>query len=68
VGFDALQQEEMVKRYVREHGSIRRKDVVELCRLSDDQAKHLLTKMVADGLLKLVGKGRGARYEAGEST
>lgn len=65
VGFDALQQQELVKRYVREHGSIQRKDVVELCRLSDDQAKHLLTKMVSDGLLRLVGKGRGARYETG---
>jgi ATP-dependent DNA helicase RecG len=38
VGFDALQQQEHVKRYVREHGSIQRKDVFELCRLSDDQA------------------------------
>jgi ATP-dependent DNA helicase RecG len=65
VGFDAVQQEEMVKRYVREHGSIQRKDVVELCRLSDRQAKHLLGKLVADGTLHLVGQGRTARYEAG---
>lgn len=65
VGFDALQQEEMVKRYVRENGSIRRKDVIELCHLSDDQAKHLLSKLVSDGALKLVGMGRGARYESG---
>jgi ATP-dependent DNA helicase RecG len=65
VGFDALQQQELVKRYVREHGSIQRKDVVELCRLSEDQAKHLLTKMASEGLLKRVGSGRGARYETG---
>jgi ATP-dependent DNA helicase RecG len=65
VGFDALQQEQMVKRFVREHGSIQRKDVVELCRLSDRQAKHLLGKLVSDGALRLVGQGRGARYEAG---
>lgn len=65
VGFDAVQQEEMVKRYVREHGSIQRKDVVELCRLSDRQAKHLLGKLVADGTLRLVGQGRTARYETG---
>lgn len=67
MGFDAVQQEEMVKRYVREHGSIQRKDVVELCRLSEDQAKHLLTKLVSHGALKLIGKGRATRYEAKET-
>jgi ATP-dependent DNA helicase RecG len=65
---DRREQEELVTRYVREHGSIQRKGVVELCRLSDDQAKHLLARMVSDGLLKLVGKGRGARYETVDSS
>lgn len=65
-GFDEVQQEEMVKRYVREHGSIQRKDVVELCRLSDRQARHLLGKLVAGGTLRLVGQGRAARYETRE--
>lgn len=65
VGFDALQQRELVKRYVHEHRSIQRMDAVELCRLSEDQAKHLLSKMVADGTLRRVGRGRGARYEPG---
>lgn len=65
VGFDALQQEEMVKRYVREHGSIRRKDVVGLCRLSDDQAKRLLASLTDAGVLVRVGVRKGARYERG---
>lgn len=64
-GFDKAQQTEMVKRYVREHGSIQRKDVAELCRLSDRQARHLLEKLIAEGTLRLVGQGRAARYETG---
>lgn len=64
-GFDAVQQEEMVKRYVREHGSIQRKDVVELCRLSDDQAKRLLATLTNAGVLIRLGERKGARYEKG---
>lgn len=65
VGFDAVQQEEMVKRFVREHGSIQRKDVVELCRLSDDQAKRLLANLTSAGVLIRVGERKGARYQKG---
>jgi ATP-dependent DNA helicase RecG len=66
-GFDPLQQAEMVKAYVREHGEIRRRDVVELCRVSTGQAKRLLSSLVQDGFLILVGAGRGAKYEPGEA-
>ena len=65
VGFDALQQEEMVKRFVREHGSIQRKDVVELCRLNDGQAKRLLASLTDRGVFVRVGQRKGARYEKG---
>jgi ATP-dependent DNA helicase RecG len=65
VGFDALQQEEMVKRYVREHGAIQRKDVVELCRLNDDQAKRLLASLTDGNVLVRVGQRKAARYEKG---
>jgi ATP-dependent DNA helicase RecG len=65
VGFDALQQEEMVKRFVREHGLIQRKDVVELCRLNDGQAKRLLASLTDRGVLVRVGERKGARYEKG---
>jgi len=36
VGFDRIQQEQMVLAYVREHGGIRRADVVELCRVTSN--------------------------------
>lgn len=65
-GFTALQNEQMVLSYVRRHGQIRRAEVMELCRLSEGQAKDLLKRMVAERLLKLEGAGRGAFYRMGE--
>jgi len=49
VGFDRIQQEQRVLAYVREHGGIRRADVVELCRVTSDQAKRLLVRLVEAG-------------------
>jgi len=46
------------------HGQITRKDVVELCRISDDQATYLLRKLCQEGKLQLTGKGRGAVYRS----
>lgn len=54
-GFDALQQEQMVTKYSREHGSIRRQDVIELCRITDRQASRLLRKLVDSGHLTMAG-------------
>ena len=45
-------------------GQITRKDVVELCRISDDQATYLLRKLCQEGKLQLTGKGRGAVYRS----
>jgi ATP-dependent DNA helicase RecG len=64
-GFDRIQQEEMIKRYVREHGSIRRQDVVTLCGASPQQASRLLRKLCDDGMLHPVGTGKNTRYERG---
>ncbi len=64
-GFDRLQQEQMVRAYVREHGEIHRQDVVELCRVGVDQAKRLLARLVAVGVLARDGKGKGTRYVLG---
>jgi ATP-dependent DNA helicase RecG len=63
-GFDKIQQETMVFKFLRTHGRITRKDVVELCRITDDQATYILRKLCEDGRLELVGKGRGAFYRA----
>ena len=61
-GFDALQQEQMVTKYAREHGSIRRQDVIELCRITDRQASRLLRKLVDSGHLTMAGTRKTAVY------
>ena len=64
-GFDRLQQEQMVRTYVREHGSIRRRDVIRLCRLSPQQATRLLARLVEEDVLARQGRGKGSVYEPG---
>lgn len=64
-GYDRIQQEEMVKRYVREHGSIRRRNVMELCGLSGDQASRLLRQLAEAEVLTRRGQRRGAYYVPG---
>ncbi len=66
-GFDAVQQAQMVVRYVEEHGSIRRADAIELCRLGQDQAYRLLRRLTQAGVLVREGSGKGARYLRGRS-
>lgn len=61
-GFERIQQEAMVKEFVRAHGSIRRADVIELCALPARQATDLLGNMVARGLLDRKGSDRGTYY------
>lgn len=62
-GFDQIQQEQMVVTYVKRHGRITRKDVVDLCRIGPDQAKRLLGKLVRRGDLKMIGERRAVFYE-----
>lgn len=64
-GFDDIQQVEMVRRYVREHGQIRRQDVVSLCRVSSDQAKRLLGRLCDEGVLERRGVRKSSHYVAG---
>lgn len=63
VGFDPLQQEQMVLSYVDQHGKIRRQDVRDLCQLSPDQATRLLQRLVKAGRLLRTGTQKGAFYE-----
>ncbi|MGZ9059630.1 MAG: AAA family ATPase, partial [Burkholderiaceae bacterium] len=62
LGFSNLQHEQLVLNYVRQHGSIQRGEVAELCRISDRQAKVLLARLKTSGRLILDGLGRGAAY------
>lgn len=61
-GFSSLQQEQMVLSYIHQHGQIRRAEVMELCRLSTDQAAKLLKKLKEAGAIVQHGKNRGAVY------
>lgn len=62
-GFEPLQQEQMVLQFVRKHGRITRREAAQLCQLSPDQAKRLLTRLVQRGNLTLHGARRGAFYQ-----
>jgi len=64
-GFAPIQQEQMVLSYVRQHGQIRRGEVMELCHLSEGQAKDLIKKLKARGDLVQHGERRVAYYTAG---
>ena len=62
-GFDPIQQEQMVIKYVEKHGRIARRDVVDLCKIGPHQASRLLRKLVSHGKLRRAGKGKGTVYE-----
>jgi len=59
-GISEPRREALVLEYVHTHGRIERKDVVELCDLSKDQAGRLLTKLAKEG--KLVRQGNPPRW------
>ena len=61
-GFEPLQQESMVLQYVRAHGRITRRDVMDLCNLGSDEASRLLRRLAARRALRLHGQRRGAFY------
>ena len=62
-GFDSIQQEQMVLNYIGKHGSIKRAEAVELCRLSPDQAYKLLLRLKQRGEIEQIGERKGAFYE-----
>lgn len=64
-GFAELQQDQMVSQYVLQNGTIVRSDVMELCRLTKDQATRLLRRLVKRGALVADGDRRWRRYRAG---
>lgn len=63
-GIDPLRQEAMVLEFIRAHGSIRRRDVMELCGLGGAQARCLLARLRSKHPeFRLVGEKRGARHQ-----
>ena len=62
VGFDNIQQLEMIKNYARQKGRIKRDDVAALCRLSLRQASYRLAQLEKAGQLERHGESRGTYY------
>jgi ATP-dependent DNA helicase RecG len=67
MGFSDLQHEQMVLSYVRQHGSVRRGDVADLCRLTSIQARDLLKRLKGAGRLQQHGERRTAYYVLGDA-
>lgn len=64
--FSALQNEQMILSYARQHGQIKRADVVDLCHLTDDQATRLLNKLYKNSELQKRGQRRWTFYTVPE--
>ena len=62
-GFDPIQQEQMVLSFIDKHGSIKRADVMELCRVSKDQAYKLLYRLKKNEQVVQRGELKKAVYE-----
>lgn len=61
-GFDPIQQEQMVLAYIHKHGSIKRAEAADLCRISPFQASRLLRRLTDLGQTMPKGKGKGTIY------
>jgi len=61
-GFGRLQHEQMVKSYVDQHGRITRQEVIELCRLTPDQAYKLLRRLSDEKIIEKQGVKRYSYY------
>jgi len=56
------EEEQRIIAYVKKHGPIRRAEAQKLLEVSNTRAKYMLSKMKKAGLLRLVGRQKGARY------
>lgn len=61
-GFDRVQQEQMIQNYVAQHGRITRQEVVELCRLTPDQAYKALKRLCDANILGKHGDRKSSFY------
>ncbi len=65
-GFSSLQHEQMIVAHIRNHGQIKRYEVIELCHLEDRQATRFLNRLVREGKLSQHGEKKGSYYSLGE--
>ena len=52
----------MVLSYIRQHGQIKRAEVMDLCHLTEGQAKELLRRLAVSHKIELRGAGRASLY------
>lgn len=64
-GFARIQQISMIERYVGSYGRIVRSQAADLCRMSSDEARIVLRRMVREDRLVVRGAKRNAWYEPG---
>ena len=62
VGFGPIQHEQMVLSYIQQHGQIKRAEVMDLCRLTEGQAKELLRRLAASQKIELRGADGFQRF------
>jgi ATP-dependent DNA helicase RecG len=62
-GFEPLQQEQMVLQYLEKHGRITRREVADLCKISPNQARALISRLLKNERMVPGGQKRGAFYE-----
>ncbi len=60
--FDEPQQVQMILNYVDANGSVSRSEAADLCGTSPEAARRLLFRLRDDGILRIEGQRRGARY------
>jgi len=63
MGYDRIDQEQMVMRFIDAYGRITRAQVADLCKLKENQASKLLLRMRARKLIRINGNPpKGAYY------
>lgn len=62
VGFSKIQHEQMILRYIAQHGSIKRSEAMDLCHLSRSQAYYLLTQLVEQEKIRRTGTQKHMVY------
>lgn len=61
-GFDRLQHEQMVEKYLSQQGRVTRQEVIDLCRLTPDQAYKLLKRLCEENSIIKHGDRKSAYY------
>ena len=61
-GFSKIQQEQMILSFIDAHGSIKRSEVIELCKVSLSQANGILRQLVKQKSIQMVRNGKYTYY------